>query len=63
MSKTNIEITPTIYLSKVNKHRHGVILGSKDMRTFHLVRRLKTGTDSYGSNLALFIQARYTGFR
>jgi hypothetical protein len=38
---------------------NGVILGSKDMRRFHPVERLDTGTDSYGSNLVLSILALY----
>jgi hypothetical protein len=41
---------------------HNVILYYKDKFRFHLVRRLETGTNSYVSNLALSIIARYPGF-
>jgi hypothetical protein len=41
---------------------HTVILDSKDKLRFHLVDKLKTGTDSYISNLAISIIGCYPGF-
>jgi hypothetical protein len=41
---------------------HMVILDSKDNLRFHLVGRLETGTNSYISDLAISITARYPGF-
>jgi hypothetical protein len=53
-----IEVT----LNKFNGHTHTAILDSKDKLRFHLVRRLKMGTNSYISILALSIIARYPRF-
>jgi hypothetical protein len=41
---------------------HEVILNSKGKLSFHLVRRLETGTHTYISNLALSITTCYPGF-
>jgi hypothetical protein len=40
-----------------------VILDSKDKLRFHLVGRLEMGTNSFVSNIALYIIARYLGFQ
>jgi hypothetical protein len=40
-----------------------VVLDSKDKLRFYLVGRLETSTNSFVSNIALYIIARYLGFQ
>jgi hypothetical protein len=42
---------------------HKVILDFKDKLRFHIVGRLEMGTNSFVSNLALYITPGYLGFR